>query len=62
MFFRNLLYVTNFKSMDENDKDKLIKTTIQVLSHTSFNPIAMKSLDVIGCIIKKGKNIDLVRI
>lgn len=54
-FSRNLLYVTNFKSMDINDKNKLIKTTIEVLNHTAFNPIAMKSLDVIGCIIKKGE-------
>ncbi|VVC40147.1 Hypothetical protein CINCED_3A018015 [Cinara cedri] len=53
--FKNLLYVTNFECMEENDKDKLVKTTIAVLDHTSFNPIVTKSLDVIGCIIKKGE-------
>lgn len=40
--------------MEENDKHELVKTTIAVLDHTSFNPIVTKSLDVIGCIIKKG--------
>ncbi|XP_015371329.1 PREDICTED: uncharacterized protein LOC107166977 [Diuraphis noxia] len=52
--FKNLLYVTNFKSMDENCTDKLIKTTIDVLSHTTFNSIVMKGMDIIRCIIKKG--------
>lgn len=48
------MYVTNFKCIEEKDKDKLVKTTIAVLDHTTFNPIVTKSLDVIGCIIKKG--------
>uniref|UniRef100_A0A2S2NU52 Rap1 GTPase-GDP dissociation stimulator 1-B n=1 Tax=Schizaphis graminum TaxID=13262 RepID=A0A2S2NU52_SCHGA len=52
--FKNLLYVTNFESVYENDIDKLIKTTIDVLNHTTFNPIVMKGLDVIRYIIKKG--------
>lgn len=37
--------------------DKLIKATIDVLNHTIFNPIVMKGLDTIICIIKKGKYI-----
>lgn len=41
--------------MDDNEKDKLIKTTIEVLKYTTFNPIVIKSLDVIGRIIQKGK-------
>lgn len=52
--FKNILYVTNFESVYENDIDKLIKTTIDVLNHTTFNPIVMKGLDVITYIIKKG--------
>lgn len=52
--FKNLLYVTSFESMDENHTDKLIKTTIDVLKHTTFNSIVMKGMDVIRCIIKKG--------
>ncbi|XP_025418449.1 uncharacterized protein LOC112689130 [Sipha flava] len=52
--FKNILYVTNFEFMEENDQNKLIKSTIEVLNHTTFNPIIMKSLDVIGCIIQKG--------
>lgn len=40
--------------MEENDQKKLIKSTIKVLKHTTLNPIIMKSLDVIGCIIQKG--------
>lgn len=54
IFFRNMLYVTNFKSMDENDQYKLIKSTMEVLNHTTFHPIITKNLDVIGCIIQKG--------
>lgn len=53
-FYRNLLYVTNFECLDDNDQNKLIKTTIEVLNYNSFNPIVLKSLDVISCIIKKG--------
>ncbi|KAE9537611.1 hypothetical protein AGLY_006634 [Aphis glycines] len=52
--FKNILYVTNFESVYENDIDKLIKTTIDVLNHTTFNPIVMKGLDVITYIIRKG--------
>lgn len=48
--------------MNENDKDKLIKITIEVLNHTTFNPIVMKSLDVIGHIIKKGKHYSDIKI
>lgn len=48
------MYVTSFECMEENEKEKLIKTTIAVLDHTSFNPIVTKCLDVISCIIKKG--------
>jgi len=40
--------------MDENHTDRLIKITIDVLNHTTFNSIVMKGMDVIRCIIKKG--------
>lgn len=46
--------------MDENDKDNLIKTTIKVIEHTTYNPIVLKSLDIIQCIIKKGKHNNLL--
>lgn len=41
--------------MNDNEKNKLIKTTIEVLKYTTFNPIVLKILDVIGRIIQKGK-------
>jgi len=41
--------------MDENSTEKLIKTTIDVLNHTTFNSIVMKGMDIIRCIIKKGE-------
>jgi len=40
--------------MDEKHTDKLIKITIDVLNQTTFNPIVMKGMDIIRCIIKKG--------
>lgn len=49
-----MLYVTSFESIDEIDKDKLIKTTIKVLNNSTFNPVVMKMLEVIPYIIKKG--------
>lgn len=54
------MYVTNFESLDENEKSKLIKTTIEVLVYTTFNPIIMKCLEVIDRIIKKGIYINLI--
>lgn len=49
-----MLYVTNFESMDENKKDELIKTTIEVLDNSTFNPVVIKTMEVIEYIIKKG--------
>lgn len=51
-----MLYVINFESMDENKKDELIKTTIDILDNTTFNPIVIKTMEVIEYIIKKGKH------
>lgn len=51
-----MLYVTNFESMDENEKDELIKTTIEILDTTTFNPVIIKTMEVIEYIIKKGKH------
>lgn len=49
-----MLYVTSFESMDENDKEKLINITIKILNNSTFNPIVMKTLEIIRYIIKKG--------